>query len=477
MAINPNRWANLADDAQMIQAAVDEAAKTGQTVVIPARNERTGEKMWVLERAVKLHSGSAVCLENAHLRLADGAVDSLFKNDTARTGQAARPENRQHDICLFGVGSAVLDGGRHNGVIERNEAQTGHRALENTLVHFQNVERVRVENLRLVNARYWGMTFHFCSNGHVSGIDFMSSGNCPNCDGIDLREGCFDFLVEHITGYTQDDTIALTALADQSILPVEGMDPSIHNVVIRDVSACSLCAVVRLLNQDGRKLYNVVIENVQTSVEIDPAAPGAQTYPLRLPDAERGPWAVEPVYWRTFENRSRRPEACVRIGENGYYNPDMPDARSRLGDTFNITVRNVQACAQFGVTLSCTLCDSLIDGVQMFGDSAAAVYVGKGEFEDVRFRNLGFARNAVRRAEDWTAHDWDYGYDMPCAAIFGGAKARGLDFDGLTVHPSGQDAFGGYGDVEMSARNVRLRGEGSQLLRGEGIRVNAAGER
>ena len=152
----------------------------------------------------------------------------------------------------------------------------------------------------------------------------------------------------------------------------------------------------------------------------------------------------------------------MRIGENGYYNPDMPDARSRLGDTFNITVRNVQACAQFGVTLSCTLCDSLIDGVQMFGDSAAAVYVGKGEFEDVRFRNLGFG---------------DYGYETPCAAIFGGARARGLDFDGLTVHPSGQDAFGGYGDVELSARNVRLRGEGSQLLRGEGIRLSGTGER
>ena len=55
MAINPNRWANLADDAQMIQAAVDEAAKTGQTVVIPARNERTGEQKWVLERAVRDH--------------------------------------------------------------------------------------------------------------------------------------------------------------------------------------------------------------------------------------------------------------------------------------------------------------------------------------------------------------------------------------------------------------------------------------
>ena len=164
----------------MIQAAVDDAAQSGERVEIPRRNTRTGKDIWILPRAIRLYSGSTVILDNCHLRLADGAFDNIFKNSIARTEEAALVENRQYDICIAGMGNAVLDGGNHNGLVERNAREKGLSTLVNTLIHFHNAQRIVVENLRMVNARYWGMTFHFCSHGRVSNLHFQSCGHCPD---------------------------------------------------------------------------------------------------------------------------------------------------------------------------------------------------------------------------------------------------------------------------------------------------------
>jgi len=59
-------------------------------------------------------------LENAHLRLADGVIDNAFKNDNALSDRGNELSNRQHDIRIYGVGCVVLDGGHHNGLVERN---------------------------------------------------------------------------------------------------------------------------------------------------------------------------------------------------------------------------------------------------------------------------------------------------------------------------------------------------------------------
>ena len=77
---NPNFYSHLEDDSAMIQAAVDEAAKYGESVTIPRYNERTGEPIWIISRAIKLYSGSVVYLDNCHLRQADNVIENIFKN-------------------------------------------------------------------------------------------------------------------------------------------------------------------------------------------------------------------------------------------------------------------------------------------------------------------------------------------------------------------------------------------------------------
>ena len=47
MSLNPNAYAHLEDDSAMIQAAVDDAAQSGERVEIPRRNARTGKDIWI----------------------------------------------------------------------------------------------------------------------------------------------------------------------------------------------------------------------------------------------------------------------------------------------------------------------------------------------------------------------------------------------------------------------------------------------
>ncbi|MEA4823831.1 MAG: glycosyl hydrolase family 28 protein [Clostridiaceae bacterium] len=483
---DPNFYLDAASDAEMIQRAVDAAAETGEKVTIPRRNLRTGQDIWMIPQAVLLHSGSILVLDNCHLRQDDGVYDNLFRNANARTDQAKTRAGRQYDILIIGIGHAILDGGNHNGLVERNSEKDGRpHIIVNTMLHFHNCERVIVENLNILHQRWWGMTFHFCANSRVSNIRFMSIGNAPNADGVDLRTGCNGFVIENISGYTQDDTVALTCLDHgfDARMRVENMDDSIHNVIVRNITTAAMCAQVRLLNQDGRKLYNVLIENVQAACEIDPSDPGASEYAFLAPFSKdyvlesRTTWALEEPYWSMFRG-DRRGGAGVRIGQDHYYKDNDPANRAKPGDTFNITVRNVQSSACFGVTLGCTLRDALIENVQTFGKSIMPVYFGPGQYDCIRIRDVGSAWNALPRPEDFgedggKQYGTSYGYDDIAAVYFNNAHVRGLTVDGVRANEFAKAVFAGRGcDVQLRARNVEMRGEETKLVFGDGIRAD-----
>lgn len=472
---DPNFYTSAKDDAEMIQAAVDAAAKSGEKVVIPRRNERTGKDVWMIPRAIKLYTGSTICLDNCHLRQTDESFDNIFKNSYARTEEGKLLKNRQYDIHVYGLGNSVLDGGNHNGLVERNANRDGRPlTIVNSPLHFVNCERIRVENIRIVNSRYWGMCFHFCSNGRVSNIHFMSVGNCPNQDGIDLRTGCNDFVIENVSGFTQDDTIALTCLKDGGRYDVEGMDDSIHNVIIRNITSFSLCAQVRLLNNYGKKLYNIIIENVQDHAEYDPCDERSDSLPIRAPMSENyyidseTTLAMPEVYWATFTPKRYWTAASVRIGENHYCDPNDPNSAAKLGQMYNVTVRNVQSWARTPIYIARALCDSVIENVQVFGKAPVAIYFDSGEYDNIKLRDISFNRNCRHDEADdkLTEDDW-CGFNSRSVVYFKKAKATNISADGITTAFDSPAVFAGSGDVTVKAGNVCMRSEETKLTLGD----------
>ncbi len=437
---NPNEFAYLGSDSEMLQAAVDAAAKSGAIVEIPSHNTRTGKNYWTITKAIELHSGSVVILKNSHLRLDDGVYCNIFKNSNGCTELAKTPSGRQFDIRITGIGNAVLDGGNHNGLTEKTQHKNGLPSIiANTSIHFHNVERITIENLRIINQRYWGMTFHFCSEGRISNIDFMALNDSPNQDGIDLRTGCNRFIIENITGCTGDDSIALTCLdsKNEKQFKVEGLDIDLHSVIIRNVSTyvTGNHAIVRLLNHGGRKLYNIIIENI-----LDRSISMSGDF---------------------------RPCAAVRIGEQFYYSESGP---AKPGDTYGITVRNLVTCARFAVFISCTLQDAFINNIQLCKDGGTGVFFNTGNMRNIHISDIRYSMNCETLETAMDAGEI-FRFKKLCAVYFNDADCQNISVNGVTAGKSLSAVFGGTGDVSLSVRDIILLNTETVIVDGKNIKV------
>ncbi|MBQ3639735.1 MAG: hypothetical protein IJR88_03045 [Clostridia bacterium] len=270
-----------ATDSETIQNAIDFAKEQGiETVLIPRENERTKSELWVIDSAVLLPDHITVELDGAHLRLADGVRDNIFRNQNCATEKGATLDGEQCEIHLVGKNGAVLDGGTPNGMSEtlcREHPDEYPSMKVNLLVWFCNVRDFSVEGISFIESRWWATCFHYCRHGLLSDLDFHMDATLPNRDGIDIRVGCEEIVIQNITGLTGDDTIALTALSDAGLdgrlVRVEGKHNDIQNITIQNVRAASCgCALVRLLNADGYVMKHIRIDGVEDTGEAISAA-------------------------------------------------------------------------------------------------------------------------------------------------------------------------------------------------------------
>lgn len=319
-------------DSQIIQAAIDRACELKENkFVIPRINPRTGKDLWEIEETIYLPSDFSLMLDNCHLRMADGVFCNMFCNKNAYDKDCKEQKN----ISITGIGNAILDGGVPNGLTERTSLKGDYPHIsKNTMILFRNVSGFEVKNISMKEQRWWGMTFIYCDHGKISDIDFAATNITPNQDGIDLRAGCHDITIENISGFTGDDTIALTGVIGNlcKMFKADGKNDDIYNVVIKNVTSYVSGGhhIVRLLNHDCVKLYNILIDGiVDTSNDINA-------------------------------------KAALKIGDAGYSHI----RKSTLGETHNITARNIISHAKVGVLLGGTVSDSYFSNIQQYGGYA-----------------------------------------------------------------------------------------------------------
>ena len=265
--------------SEYISGLIDAAVKDGSRMATV-----TGKH--IIDTAIKIPSNFTLILEDCHLRQADGCYSNVFVNENYDTDKGRTLEGTDRDITIIGKGEAILDGGEYNGLSEKSSREEGSPPIwKNNLILFVNVDGFKISGISCRNQRWWALNFIFCCNGYLGNIDFCSNdigidpdGNVyhglkkdkysevlvKNADGIDLRLGCHDILIENITGFTEDDTIALTGLCGRlaNTFWVDGVSTDICNVTIRNIRAASFCTLVRLLNQGDVKLHDVSVEGV-----------------------------------------------------------------------------------------------------------------------------------------------------------------------------------------------------------------------
>ncbi len=336
------------------QAMIDAAA------LMPER-ELTIRGNWEIEKTIYIPSDFTLYLDNCHLRMADGTFCNLFRNAGFEKPGGNRADGADRNIRILGRGRAILDGGVYNGLHERISGKDGNPHISvNNLLLFVNVDGFEISHIQLKNQRWWAMNFLYCRHGSIDSIDFCSDDGIAdrdgsripgktlrdiadypgheayirNSDGIDLRAGCHDIRIENITGFTQDDTVALTGLPgkmETEMYAVEGLSTDIYNVIIRNVNSASFCTNIRLLNQGGIRLYNILIDGMMDASKDSP-------------HMDRGIYGV-------------------RVGDNHMYGP----RHSTPDETVNITIRNVYSRARSAaVQLAGSITNCVLDNINGF---------------------------------------------------------------------------------------------------------------
>ncbi len=383
---DPNEYTGT--DAEKIQSAVSDAVRTGiRKVVIPPYNKTRGENRWVIEKAVELPSDITIVIDNAYMVQADGVFDNMFVNENLRKPEGRFLSGTQRNIVIVGVGNATLDGGNYNGLHEHVSEKDGFPHISrNNMILFSGVDGFAVKNLKVKNQRWWALNFLYCRGGHLADIDFAAdftfvhpdgvrrdtppegdyavkynSIYIKNADGIDLRAGCHNILIENITGYTEDDSIALTGLCGgtEKLYRVEdATDRDIHDIIIRNIRTKTVCANVRLLNQSGVKLYNILIDGVFDALHDAPYGSVLSNFNTGL---------------------------TLRIGDPHLYGT----RQSTPDETYNITAQNVVLRAPNALSLCGGLSDSAFRDIRCHDGGVCKPNTESATLERVKIENIG----------------------------------------------------------------------------------------
>jgi len=349
---SPNDFIEGSDSAR-IQAAIDAASNEGcNCVVIPKCNQKSNTYRWVIDHTILLPSDMTLILDNCYLIMADGVMCRMFQTKYTETENGNSLLYEHKNIHIIGRGTATLDGGNDNGLNEFTSQKNGFPLItHNLLIFFHNIRGFVIDNLTIRNQRWWAIEFLFASEGQIRNIHFEldnidSTATWRNQDGIDLRVGCHDILIENISGETGDDSIALTALmrpgSHEFDLWVREKESDIHDVVIRNIRCRShMCAIIRLLNQCGHKIYNITMDTI-----IDASRTG-----------------ITP-----------KTQKVLRLGEDSYYQNHAQ--RAKPGDMYNIFINNIHSRALSAIHLEMAVKNLHASNIYVHHDGQYAVTFG-----------------------------------------------------------------------------------------------------
>lgn len=373
--VTPNEFEGT--DVERINRAIDAAAKTGSRVVIPRVNVSGGQRrdVWLIDSAILLPSHTTLELDDCRIKLSDRCRDNLFRSANCGLGIAdIRP---LEDIHIRGTGHAVLEGADHPRATGDSgktlgprtfgadagvagQSQTGDWRNIGILLAF--VENFSIQDVAIKDSHGWAISLERCAHGVLRDLDFASSGfklidgvrrTILNQDGIDLRLGCHDILIENITGYTGDDLIALTAIP--SVDRVAGRTAStevsgsqnggrgpddIRHVILRNVKGYCRGGhhIVRFLNTPGLRMHDILLDGL---IDTSPA--------------------------------DVRCKAAVKIGDRAYGGGVAP-----LGDTCRLIVSNVISRSKHTILIGGSLSDSVITNVVRYDVAGEAVTIEAG---------------------------------------------------------------------------------------------------
>ena len=354
---DPNHFSG--NDVERINQAIAAAGKrNGLVRIFPRKPDSVSSRnYWLLDSAILIPGNTTLILENCRLKLSDRCRDNFIRSANCIPGKEKL--EKISGLHIIGRGTAVLEGADH----PRSTGDSGKTLGMNTYgtdagkkevsqrgdwrnigILLAETDHFTLENLTVCDSHAWAVSLEHCSHGRIRNLEFSSGGwkmidgkkeRILNQDGLDLRAGCHDIIIENISGFTGDDLIALTAL--QGKVRKTGIIPSteftgkktgsgfndIRNIIIRNVKGYSAgrCNIVRFLTSGEIGIDGVLLDDL---LDTSPAE-------------GRGPQAV-------------------KIGDSRY-------GKTSSGSIRGLTIRNIRTRAHRAFLIDASLRDSIISGV------------------------------------------------------------------------------------------------------------------
>ncbi len=277
-------------DGEADSAAIEKCFSVANKVI----GEKTvvfDGKDYFIDRAILVPSNTTVIIDNCTIKQNNYVFDNIFRgNNLIINGidpyRAPIDVTPISNIKIIGKGKATVIGtdkpqtGYHPFYNEYQEMTGDFWGWRTHMFSFSYCNGFELSGLNLRQTMGWAVSFDNCQNCHVHHIDIRS--DVKNGDGIDFRSGCNHCIVEDITGFTSDDTVACSALSRGKIerpfsryLSVsepynsshENIDGSIHHIQIRNIFTGGYCHGVICLSAYGNQVYDIDISNIKETDE------------------------------------------------------------------------------------------------------------------------------------------------------------------------------------------------------------------
>ena len=257
-----------------------------------------------IDKAILLPSNTTIIIDNCTIKQNDEVFDNVFRGgnvvlSTWDLYYVPTNINYFYNIKILGKGNARIEGCSVNKKHTDGTTMTGDKWGGRThMINMSCIKGFELGGIEFNKTRGWCVELEFVRDFYVHDL-VVNSQWVKNGDGIDVRAGCQNGMIERISGATGDDTIAINShirndlsypINNNFIYPneftykynIEGrkLDPyfsEIKNISIKDITkeGGQYHAII-ILSMFGHKISNISIDNFKLSGDI--ALPWTNSY-------------------------------------------------------------------------------------------------------------------------------------------------------------------------------------------------------
>lgn len=265
----------VALDTEAIQRALDDAAYTGGTVLLPRGTFLTGElflrsetTMWIAREAKLLGA------QDHELYPMMTPCGSLCAN--RQLGRGLIYGEHLHDVRITGGGT--IDGNGHYRYKMNDPISNREKDARPDQIYIACSETITLEDLSIVNSAFWSVVPLSCRNVLIERL-YVDAMNTPNRDGIDPVD-CIDMTVRDCCIVAGDDGLCFKSSddfgcrnIDASNLVIQSLasgikfgtdsyhsfaNVRINNCILKNINRCG----VSLEAVDGAQIKNIQISHL-----------------------------------------------------------------------------------------------------------------------------------------------------------------------------------------------------------------------